>query len=86
MGLLNKYFLFSRPLTVGVRCVVLSADDQVLLVKPTSISVWHLPGGGIDPEESYIIAVKRKVSEETVVKLAGSPKLLGIFHCDEISK
>ena len=86
LGLLHKYFLLSRPLTVGARCVVLSADDEVLLVKHTYVSGWHLPGGGIDPGESSITAVKREVSEETVVKLVGSPKLLGIFHCDEISK
>lgn len=81
--LLHKYFLISRPLTLGVRCVILNHQQQVLLVKHTYISGWHLPGGGLNPGESAQNAISREVEEETGLILEDEPKCLGIFHNSE---
>ena len=82
-NVLHKYFLISRPLTMGVRCVILNDDREVLLVKHTYISGWHLPGGGIDSGESAEDGVVREVEEETGLVLEDKPILLGIFHNKE---
>ena len=59
---------------------------EVLLVKHTYISGWHMPGGGVDVGESTEDAVSREVSEETMFDLLGPPKLVDIYHYDKITK
>ena len=82
---LHKYFLLTRPLTMGARCVVLSDNSEVLLVKHTYWDGWHIPGGGINAGVSAELAAKREVAEETVYELVGSLKLVGIYHYDKIT-
>lgn len=54
-----------------VRLVVLDADDRVLLFHthepryPDVGTWWELPGGGIEPGESYVDAALRELYEET---------------------
>jgi FlaA1/EpsC-like NDP-sugar epimerase/ADP-ribose pyrophosphatase YjhB (NUDIX family) len=81
--LLHSYFLISRSLTVGVRCVILNDHREVLLVKHTYIRGWHLPGGGLDSGESAEDGVVREVQEETGLVLEDKPMLLGVFHNKE---
>ena len=71
---------------MGARCVIVNANDEIFLVKHTFISGWHLPGGGVSVGESAEIAIKREVSEETVLDLIGSPQLIGVYHCNYITK
>ena len=55
----------------AVRLVVLDAQDTVLLFHthdrdhPDLGSWWELPGGGIDPGETYLDAAIRELREET---------------------
>ena len=86
LSLAHKYFLLSRPLTMGARCILLNDNREVLLVRHTYISGWHLPGGGVDVGESAYDAAMREVSEETNYRLEGPPKLVGIYHLDGITK
>ena len=86
INVLHKYFLLSRGLTMGVRCAVFNDKEEVLLVKHTYIEGWHLPGGGIDIDESAEEAVFREVREETSIMLREKPKLLGVYHSKHISK
>jgi len=54
-----------------VRMVVLDADEHLLLfhthdpVNPDLGQWWELPGGGIEPEETYQQAAVRELREET---------------------
>jgi 8-oxo-dGTP pyrophosphatase MutT (NUDIX family) len=58
-----------------VRVVVLDADERVLLfhtrdpLRPQFGSWWELPGGGIEPGESYQQAAVRELYEETGVRV-----------------
>ena len=46
--------------------IILNADQsQVLLVKRKDTSVWVLPGGGVEPEETPEEALIREAKEET---------------------
>jgi len=86
LSLLHRYFLITRPLTMGVRCAIINDQREILLVKHTYVSGWHMPGGGVDAGESAEDALSREVSEETMFDLLGSPKLVGIYHYNKITK
>ena len=55
----------------AVRLVVIDADERILLFQirepkhPEQGTVWELPGGGIDPGETYVQAALRELVEET---------------------
>jgi len=55
-------------------------EDQVLLVKHTYTPGWSTIGGGVDPGESGLQALKRELMEEVGVQLFGEPSLLGFYH------
>ena len=84
--LLHICFLVVRPLTMGVRGVLLNNKNEILLVKHTYVAGWHLPGGGINKGESAQDALLREIMEETGFTIVGVPKIIGIFHSKTISK
>ena len=50
----------------AVRAVITTPDNSLLLVRfefPTA-TVWALPGGGLDPGEDHITALRRELYEE----------------------
>jgi len=71
-------FLMTRPLTMGVRGVVVQGDS-VLLVRHTYVSGWHFPGGGVEVGETCVEALKRELEEEALVVLRGPPALHGLY-------
>ena len=51
----------------AARAVVLDPDDRVLLVRfefPITGTRWALPGGGVDPGEDHVTALRRELVEE----------------------
>ncbi len=54
---------FTRPLTMGVR-VILLRDSAVLLVRQTYMDGWFLPGGGLKKGETLEHAARREAREE----------------------
>jgi 8-oxo-dGTP pyrophosphatase MutT (NUDIX family) len=57
----------------AVRAVILDGDQRVLLVRfefPTR-TVWALPGGGVDPGETDVEALRRELIEEVGLHGAG---------------
>lgn len=56
-----------RRIRQAVRALLLTPDDEVLLVRfefPTR-QVWAMPGGGLDPGEDHLTALHRELHEET---------------------
>src|SRR5271166_2822343 len=72
-------FLVTRPMTLGVRGVVIGADDSVLLVRHAYVSGWHFPGGGVEAGETFADALARELEEEARVAIIGPPVLHGLF-------
>lgn len=75
----HLYFLLAKPMTLGVRGVVIDENDRVLLVRHSYISGWHFPGGGVEARETVADALARELEEEARVALRGEPVLHGLF-------
>lgn len=77
--LFHLWFRLTRPMTLGVRGIVLDAHNQVLLVKHTYVPGWHLPGGGIEPGETALGCLEREVLEEGNAVIGDRIALHGFF-------
>jgi 8-oxo-dGTP pyrophosphatase MutT (NUDIX family) len=82
---LHLYWRMTRGLTLGVRALVLDDRQRVFLVRHTYTSGWYLPGGGVEPGESTIDALRREVREEGGIMIRGSPRFHGVFFNEAVS-
>lgn len=82
---LHLYWRLVRGMTLGVRGVVLR-DAEVLLVRHGYTPGWHLPGGGVEPGESFEDALAKELLEEGNIRLTGKPVLHGLFQNLNASK
>jgi 8-oxo-dGTP pyrophosphatase MutT (NUDIX family) len=76
----------ARGMTLGVRGVVLDADDKVFLVRHSYVAGWHLPGGGVEVGETSLEALRRELVEEGRIELTGEPVLHGLFFNSQVSR
>ena len=51
--------------TKGSSCVVINRKQEVLLVLREDFRIWALPGGGVEPDETWEQAAVRETLEET---------------------
>jgi 8-oxo-dGTP diphosphatase len=51
--------------TKGSSCVVINEKEEVLLVLREDFRIWALPGGGVEPNETWEQAAIRETMEET---------------------
>jgi 8-oxo-dGTP pyrophosphatase MutT (NUDIX family) len=84
--LLHWSFLVTRPMSLGVRAIVVGAEDKVLLVRHGYVSGWHFPGGGVEVGETCVEALKRELEEEARIVVEGPPILHGIFFNTQSSR
>jgi ADP-ribose pyrophosphatase YjhB (NUDIX family) len=76
----SVYWWLVRPLTLGVKGLVIDQEGRVLLVKHGYQAGWHLPGGLVERGENLEQAMEREVWEETGIDCSGnSRRLLGIY-------
>jgi len=61
--LLRVYWYFVRPVTLGVR-ILLIKEGKFILVKHSYQDAWYLPGGGVKRGETLEQAIHREAAEE----------------------
>ena len=71
--------LFQRPMTLGVRGLIIDKDNRILLVKHTYVSGFYLPGGGVEAGETILQALERELREECAISLKSPPLLHNIY-------
>jgi len=82
----RNYQRLMRHATLGVRGIVIDDNGHVFLVKHSYVNGWYLPGGGVETDESVMSALARELFEEGNIKLAGLPKLHGVFLNSSVSR
>lgn len=84
--LFHLYFRLARPMTLGVRAVVLDAENRVFLVRHTYVPGWHLPGGGVEAGETLRDALEKELREEANIVLNGPAELVGMYFNNRVSR
>jgi len=64
--------------TIGVRALLIN-KDKILLVKHSYIDGWYTIGGGVEPGEAPLEAIKREMGEEVHV-YCDSIELFGFYY------
>jgi ADP-ribose pyrophosphatase YjhB (NUDIX family) len=82
----HMIFRVSRGMTLGVRAIVLTENDEVFLVRHTYVPGWHLPGGGVEPGETLEQALAKELAQEANIRLTGDASLHGVFLNRKASK
>jgi len=70
---------FSRGMTLGVRGMLVR-DGHIILVRHSYVPGWYMPGGGVEPGESFYDALVRELHEEAGVVLDEPAELFGIYR------
>lgn len=63
-----------KPYRLAVRAVIRDAEGRCLLLRRSSdckafVGAWEWPGGKADPGETFDVAVRREVMEETGLQI-----------------
>jgi 8-oxo-dGTP pyrophosphatase MutT (NUDIX family) len=82
----HLYFRLMRPVTLGVRGMVLDPGRGVYLVRHTYTDGWFLPGGGVDPGETLLEALVRELREEARIRVTSPPVFHGLFFNKAVSR
>jgi 8-oxo-dGTP diphosphatase len=79
-------FMSTKPFRLAVRAVIRDEQGRCLLLRRSNackafVGTWEWPGGKADPGETFDVAVRREVVEETglEIELTG---VAGAFHIE----
>ena len=87
----SAYLRLRKPRSLGVRTMVLDADDKVLLVRHSYRPGWYFPGGGVHKWETLEEAAIRETREEGAVEVEALDGLFGMYanftpyRCDHVA-
>lgn len=76
----RAWWFVTRPRTLGVRALLLDAQDRVALVRHTFAAGWAFPGGGVKKGEGFEAALARELREEVAIADFAVERVLGVYH------
>ncbi len=73
-----------HDLILGVGCGLLLENEkgELLLQRRSDNGEWCIPGGALEPYETYVEAVKREVREEVGINVL-NPELFGLYSGED---
>lgn len=82
------HFIFRiiRPMTLGVRALVIDDQQRVFLVRHSYVPGWHMPGGGVEAGETMLTSLARELAEEGNIEMKGDATLHGVFFNSKASR
>ncbi len=66
-------------MTLGVRAIVIDADNRIMLVRHTYVPGFYLPGGGVEAGETLADSLARELVEECGVHIVGEAQLRAVY-------
>jgi ADP-ribose pyrophosphatase YjhB (NUDIX family) len=69
----------TRGMTLGVRGMVIDAENRIFLVRHSYVRGWHMPGGGVEAGETLLEALAKELREEGNIVFTQEPRLIGIY-------
>ena len=75
---MRKHVGHDVVMTVGCGVLIENEKGEVLLQKRSDTREWCVPGGALEPGETYIEAATRELSEEVGIKVSDL-KLFGLY-------
>ena len=79
---IRKHIGHDLVMTVGCGVFIVNDKDQVLLQRRSDTGDWCIPGGALEPYETYEEAATREVREEVGITVKDL-KLFGIYSGEE---
>lgn len=73
------YWWLVRPVTRGVRAIVVNQNGEIFLVTHTYQEGWFLPGGKNGKRESDENALRRELYDELGIQITSTPRRLGEY-------
>lgn len=76
--------VIGHDLIVGVGCGLLLENEkgELLLQKRSDNGQWCIPGGALEPCETYVEAVKREIREEVGINVL-NPEFFGLYSGED---
>ncbi|WP_275783954.1 NUDIX domain-containing protein [Pararhizobium gei] len=84
--LIHGYFSFARGMTLGVRAACFDSAGRIFLVRHSYVPGWHMPGGGIERNETAFDALVKELREEGNLHLTEAPALFHVYFNKRTSK
>ena len=79
---MRKHVGHDLVMTVGCGVLIENEKGEVLLQKRSDTGDWYVPGGALEPGETYIEAATRELSEEVGIKVSDL-KLFGLYSGED---
>ncbi|MBB3390200.1 ADP-ribose pyrophosphatase YjhB (NUDIX family) [Rhizobium sp. BK275] len=84
--LLHVYFSVARGMTMGVRAACFDEQGRLFLVRHSYTGGWHMPGGGLERNETAEEALIKELREEGNLKIVGKPQLFHVYFNTNITR